>query len=73
LKGGLYVDGGLGFRIPSGRLHRFAFSAGFSRKSMVNTVGYTWCGWGGSCEEELFKYKYNFSRITSKLSWEFGR
>jgi hypothetical protein len=73
LKGGLYVDGGLGFRIPSGRLHRFAFSAGFSRKSMVNTIGTTMCPFVGPCFETLSKYKYTFSRITSKLSWEFGR
>jgi hypothetical protein len=73
LKGGPYLDGGIGFYIPSGRLHRFAFSAGFSRKSMVNTVGYTNCWWGNCSEETLFTYKYHFSRITSKLSWEFGK
>lgn len=71
--GGFYMDAGIGYRIKlSNSLHRLLFSAGYSRKTMSNKVGYTYqCV--PPCPEDIYTYKYELGRIVAKFSWEFGR
>ena len=72
--GGFYMDAGLGYRIRlNSSLHRLLFSAGYSRKTISNKVGYTYQCFNPPCQENLYTYKYELGRIVAKFSWEFGR
>jgi hypothetical protein len=71
--GGFYMDAGLGYRIHLNSLDRILFSAGYSRKNIINKVGYTYPCFNPPCNEETYEYHYNLGRIITKLSWEFGK
>lgn len=71
--GGLYIDAGIGYRVKLNSFHHFSFSAGYSRKNLVNRVAYHAFCPGGNCGEEVYKYHYMMGRIVTKVSWEFGK
>jgi hypothetical protein len=71
--GGLYMDAGIGYRIRLSSLHRLLFSAGYSQKNISNKIGYTYPCLVPPCTEQVYTYQYNFGRIVTKLSWEFGK
>ncbi len=70
--GGLFLDLGVGCRIPMGKVDRLLLSAGFSQKKMSQRQTFNYPCFTGNCEEATFNYDYNFGRITAKLSWELG-
>lgn len=75
LKGGAYLDGGIGFRLWPGRWSRVLLSAGYSRKYMVQEKAYAYpCGLN-PCSEPVteYTYRYSFGRIVVKAGWEIGR
>lgn len=75
MQGGFYGDGGVGYRFPAGAMHRLAVSTGYSHKSLVREKIFIYpCGYAG-CNEtiNIYKYRYNYGRIVTKLSWELGR
>lgn len=75
-QGGFYADAGIGYRIPLGLLHRLSFSAGYAHKSITYEKTYTYpCGIVPCTETSPDKYvnRYNYGRVTTKLSWELGR
>jgi hypothetical protein len=71
--GGFYMDAGVGYRILLTSYHRLLFSAGYSRKDIVNKVGYTYPCFDPPCLEQIYNYRYSLGRIITKLSWEFGK
>jgi len=73
LKGGFYMDAGMGYRIPLGGLHRLSFSAGYSRKNMSQLKSFVYPCLTGDCPEDIHDYKYSFGRIIAKMSWELGK
>lgn len=73
LRGGLYMDAGIGYRIPLGTLHRLSVSAGFSRKNIIQRKVFVYPCLTAPCPEDIHDYDYNFNRILTRLSWEFGK
>lgn len=72
---GLYLDLGLGYRIPLGGAHNLAFSAGYGRKQMEWEKVYEYpCGIQPCYNQPVYTYVYDykFGRIIVKLAWEFG-
>ncbi|MFC0771714.1 hypothetical protein [Terrimonas alba] len=72
IKGGLYTDIGIGYRVPLGSLHRLALSAGFSQKNITQRKVFVFPCLTGDCPDDIREYKYSFNRIVAKLSWEIG-
>jgi hypothetical protein len=73
LRGGIYFDAGIGYRIPLGNLHRLALSAGFSRKDITQRKVFVTPCLVPPCPEDIHNYKYNFNRLLARLSWEIGK
>jgi hypothetical protein len=71
--GGLYIDAGVGYRVKINSFHRLSFSAGYSRKNIVNKIAYHPFCPAGNCPEDVYKYHYTTGRIVTKFSWEFGK
>lgn len=72
LKGGLYLDGGIGLELVASPVDRVGISIGFSRKSNVHTYSFSPCT-GGCLDQVMFTDRYTFNRIVSRLSWNWGR
>lgn len=72
IKGGLYTDIGIGYRVPLGILHRLGLSAGFSQKNIIQRKVFVFPCLTGDCPEDIREYRYRFNRIVAKLSWEIG-
>jgi len=75
-RGGFYLDAGIGYRFPFGQYHRLSFSAGYAHKSVGHVTSYSYpCGFMPCTDTEPHKYdrRYNYNRITTRLSWEIGR
>ncbi len=72
LKGGFYMDAGMGYRIPLGNFNRLSFSAGYSRKNIRQLKTFVYPCLTGDCPENIHEYKYGFGRIIAKMSWELG-
>ncbi len=72
-RGGLFMDAGVGYSIRLNSVNRLLISTGYTLKSIRNKVGYISCPILPPCFEEFYTYKYNLGRITTKLSWEFGK
>lgn len=73
LNGGLYMDGGIGYRLqPGKKWNRLLFTAGYSRKYVVQEKTYSYCQ---PCAEPPFVYtdRYRLGRLLIKAGWEFGR
>ncbi len=73
LKGGFFMDAGMGYRIPVAGLHRLSLSAGYSRKNIMRQKVFNYPCFTGNCSENIHDYKYSLGRIVAKLSWELGR
>ena len=72
LKGGFYIDAGIGYRIPLGALNRLSFSAGYSHKNIRQLKTFVYPCLTGECPENIHEYKYSFGRIVARMSWELG-
>ena len=76
MQGGLFLDAGLGYRIPINNMHRLSFSVGYRHKSLSHEVSYySACG-GTPCVEippNIYVNHYKYGLITTRLSWEMGR
>ena len=72
LRGGAYFDLGLGYRAPAGGSNRLLFSVGYSQKNLERTKIFIYPCVTGNCPETIYHLKYNFRRLTAKLSWELG-
>lgn len=72
LRGGYYMDAGIGYRIPLGHFNRLSFSAGYSRKNISQLKTFVYPCLTGDCPEDIHEYKYSFGRIIAKMSWELG-
>ncbi len=70
LKGGLYVDAGIGYRLRLGTFNRLSFSAGYSRKNNRHIKTFLYRCSTGDCPEDIREYRYNFGRMIAKFSWE---
>lgn len=72
--GGFYMDAGAGYDIRLNTLHHLLLSAGYSRKNIVNQVGYTYIPCSAQpCSEEMYRYHYTMGRIIARLSWQIGK
>jgi hypothetical protein len=72
LKGGFYMDAGIGYRIPLGHFNRFSFSAGYSRKNISQLKSFVYPCFTGDCPEDIHEFRYGFGRVIAKMSWELG-
>lgn len=72
LKGGFYMDAGIGYRLPLGSFNRLSFSAGYSRKNIRHIKTYVYPCITGDCPEDIHEFRYGFGRIIAKMSWELG-
>src|SRR5687768_7760535 len=72
LKGGFYMDAGIGYRLRLGNFNRLSFSAGYSRKHISRPKTFVYPCLTGDCPENIHEYKYGFGRIIAKMSWELG-
>lgn len=72
LKGGFYMDLGVGYRMRLSPVHSILLSAGYTRKEMTQEkiYKYSWCP---TCDESIYRFNYKLDRIVVKASWEFGR
>ncbi len=76
VRGGFYMDAGMGYKIPLGLRYRFVFSAGYVRKSVTHDKKYIPLCNGEPCPNgnpDIYKFRYHYGLITTKLSWEWGR
>src|SRR5688500_4353200 len=58
LKGGFYMDAGIGYRIPLGHFNRFSFSAGYSRKNISQLKSFVYPCFTGDCPEDIHEFRY---------------
>ncbi len=72
VKGGFYMDAGIGYRIRLGALNRLSFSAGYTRKDMRHIKTFVYPCFTGDCPENINEFKYSFGRMVAKMSWELG-
>ena len=76
MKGGLYLEGGVGYRVPLQGIHHISFSVGYSQKNLEQTKVYSYpCGVTPcySIPSNTYVYDYKFGRVIVKLSWEWGK
>ena len=71
LNGGIYFDFGIGGGLAVSKSNRILFSAGFTRKAIRQQKIFVYPCFN-NCDEELYRLKYSFGRLTAKLSWELG-
>jgi hypothetical protein len=71
LRGGFYMDAGIGYRFHLGSFNHLSFSAGYSRKDLTHKETFTFCT-TGDCAPDIHEYKYRYGRMIAKLSWELG-
>jgi hypothetical protein len=68
--GGVYFDGGLGYRLALGKKNKLLFSAGYSRKDIsLNRTFKTICI-TENCPDAISRTKYSLGRVSTKISWE---
>lgn len=72
LKGGFYMDAGMGYRIRLGMFNRLSFSAGYTRKDVRNIKTYAYPCYTGNCPDNINEFKYSLGRMVAKMSWELG-
>lgn len=78
VKGGLYMETGIGYRVKLNNKHNLSFSGGYSFKKITEYKKYAYpiCGVAGCTTGdwvETYKYPYKFGRIIFKMSWEMGK
>lgn len=72
LKGGFYMDAGIGYRIRLGAFNRLSFSAGYTRKDIRHIKTFVYRCFTGDCPDNINEFKYSFGRMVAKMSWELG-
>jgi hypothetical protein len=72
VKGGFFMDAGIGYRVRLGTFHRLSFSAGYSRKDIRHIKTYTSYCITGNCPDNINELKYSLGRMVAKMSWELG-
>jgi hypothetical protein len=72
VKGGFFMDAGIGYRIRLGTFNRLAFSAGYTRKDIRHIKTYVYPCITGDCPDNINEYKYSLGRMVAKMSWELG-
>jgi hypothetical protein len=74
MQGGLYADGGVGYRIAMRKAGSLFFSGGYSQKNMTRKEVYVYPCWNGPCDQDpiSYKYRYTFGRIMVKAGWIFS-
>jgi hypothetical protein len=72
LKPAFYFDFGVGGGVPVGRRNRLLLSVGFSRKEVRRRTVFNYGCATRDCPDEIHRLKYNYGRMTAKLSWELG-
>lgn len=78
VKGGLYMETGIGYRVKLNNKNRLSLVGGYSYKRITQykKYGYPICGIAGCTTGDWFesyKYPYKFGRIIFKMSWEMGK
>jgi len=72
LVGGLYSDIGVGYLLEFGKKDALVLSAGYSYKSLSESVvAIPICLPGVPCEPQSGKYEYKFNRLSFKIGWRF--
>jgi hypothetical protein len=72
LKGGFYMDAGLGLRLHFNSFSRLTFSAGYSLKNISHFKTFVYPCFTGDCPENIRQFEYQYGRIIAKISWELG-
>jgi hypothetical protein len=74
MRGGLYADGGIGYRITMRKAGALFFSGGYSQKNMTRKEVYMYPCWNGPCDQDpmIYKYRYTLGRIMIKAGWAFN-
>jgi len=72
LKGGFYMDAGMGYRIRLGMFSRLSFSAGYTRKDVRHIKTFAYPCFTGDCPDNINEFKYSLGRMVAKMSWELG-
>ena len=72
LRGGFYMDAGIGYRLRLGSFNRLSFSAGYSRKDISHKKTFIYFCITGDCPPDIHEYKYSYGRMIAKMSWELG-
>lgn len=69
--GGLYYDGGIGYKFGFNKSDALLISLGYTVKKMKSEVGSGVCPLIGPCYEAIQTYRYNLSRLVIKAGWRF--
>ncbi|HKO80070.1 MAG TPA: hypothetical protein VJU78_06740 [Chitinophagaceae bacterium] len=72
LKGGFYMDAGIGYRVRLGTFNKLSFSAGYSRKDIRHIKTFVYPCFTGDCPDNIDEFKYSLGRMVAKMSWELG-
>jgi len=72
-RGGLYTDGGFGYRLPLGHSQRLSLSVGHSFKRITDIHEFSYGSVLSGRSISTNAYRYNYSRIVVKTGWEFGK
>lgn len=72
IKGGFFMDAGIGYRIRLGTFNRLLFSAGYTRKDIRHIKRYAYPCITGDCPDNINDFKYSLGRMVAKMSWELG-
>ncbi len=72
IKGGFFMDAGIGYRIRLGTFHCLSFSAGYTRKDIRHIKTYAYPCFTGNCPDNINEFKYSLGRMVAKMSWELG-
>jgi hypothetical protein len=72
LNGGLFIDIGMGYLVGFGKNDALVLSAGYSYKTLSETVfACPMCLPGVPCEPQIGQYAYKFNRLSFKIGWCF--
>jgi len=69
--GGLYYEGGIGYKFGFNKSDALLISAGYTIKKLKSEVGSGVCPFIGPCYEAIQTYRYNLSRLVIKAGWRF--
>lgn len=69
--GGVYYDGGAGYKIGFKDSDAILLCLGYSYKRITNDAGTGVCPVIGPCFEEIQKYSYSMPRWIIKIGWRF--
>lgn len=70
-QGGIYYDGGVGYKIGLKKPNALLLSAGYSFKRITNKQSTTACPVRTQCFEEIQEYTFSMPRLVIKAGWKF--